>query len=110
MGKTRRRKAAGIYRLVFGENLDALLKARYHAPEGQPIDRPALFVRDHPGIASKSTINRWINAEVGPNLDQIEAVAKALRSTVRDMLTPEGATAPTPRPTAARSQQQQAVV
>lgn len=106
MGKTRRRKPVGVYRVIFAENLGAYLRLAYPAREGETIDRPALFVRDHPGIASKSTLNRWINAEVGPNLDQIESMAKALRVTVRELLTPRE-TVPQPATPARRPQQQQ---
>lgn len=98
MPKTRRRKPVGQYRIVFAENLEAHLKVLYPAHPSDRIDRPAMFVAEHPGIVSKSTLNRWLRGESAANLDHIEIMAKVLQTTPRALVTPTETAAPVQMP------------
>ena len=73
--------------MVFADNLEAHLKILYPAQPGEQIDRPALFVAEHPGVVSKSTLNRWLRCEVAANLDHIETMARLLHTTPRALVT-----------------------
>lgn len=81
-GKAKRRKVPGILRSVLARNIGERLDAVYPTSANQ--DKALATAA---GV-SLSTIQRIRKAEVGASIDNIEDIAKALRTSVTSLLTP----------------------
>lgn len=83
MGKTKKRKVAGFSRSILAANLRALIDIKYASASNKPK-----AVSADSGIAL-STVQRILDKDVGPSLDNIEALAGVFDLTVYQLLIPE---------------------
>jgi hypothetical protein len=82
-------KNTGMLRYVLASNVSALLPVVFHSLKDITARQRALATQAH---TSLSTIQRICTGDVGANLDTIEFVARALGTTVTELLTPSEAT------------------
>jgi transcriptional regulator with XRE-family HTH domain len=78
----KKRKVIGEMRPIFAGNLRRAMERRL--PRAR---NPASELERLSGV-SDSSINRWLNEQSSPNLDQIEAVALALGLRPHELLIP----------------------
>ncbi|HWQ37301.1 MAG TPA: helix-turn-helix domain-containing protein [Burkholderiales bacterium] len=87
MGKPKTPKIPGRLRAVFAANLERALERHYPGAS----DKAAALeedLRKRGSTLTDSSIRRYLRAETGPSLDNIEAIADALGVTVHDLLGP----------------------
>jgi len=81
-GKPKRRKLPGVMRTILAHNITRRMHVVFAT---EPNKDKALA--EAAGV-SLSTVQRIRGADVGASIDQIEEIAKALRSSVAELLTP----------------------
>jgi hypothetical protein len=85
----KRPKTIGMLRFVLASNVAALLPIVFSALPDITSRQRALAKNAH---TSLSTIQRICDGQVGATIDTIEFIARALNTTVTDLLTPSDAT------------------
>jgi transcriptional regulator with XRE-family HTH domain len=85
----KRPKNRGVLRYVLASNVLALLPLVYSALKDKTAREKALAKAAN---VSASTVQRICSADVGASLDNIEAIARALGTSVTTLLTPSDAT------------------
>lgn len=96
MGRPKTPKIPGRLRAVFAANLERALERHYPGAS----DKAAALEEDLRNAGSTltdSSIRRYLRAETGPSLDNIEAIADALGMTVHDLLAPASRVPAAPR-------------
>ena len=83
-GQTKKRKAIGLLRAIFADNLRRALERRFPY-----VDNVAMAAeRESRGRIQHSSVNRWLGGHVSPNLDALESVANFLKMHAHELLVP----------------------
>ena len=104
---SRRRKAPGLTRRILAENLRTLM-ARHYATSW---NKPVALSKD--SGAGASSIQRILDCQVGASIDTVEALARALQTSVPELLTHASgkpSTAPQQPPTEVISPAERAMI
>jgi transcriptional regulator with XRE-family HTH domain len=82
MGRAKKRKVPGVMRQVLAENVRASMEREFAVAANKPKELARAA-----GV-TLSTVQRVLEADVGASIDNIESIAKALRSSAYDLLRP----------------------